>query len=492
MGWFARREGATAVAEPTNAIALDESSELFKMFAQAYATSSGVAVNSDTAVASVAVLACLIVRAESLMVCSPDVFRRNGRNREAAPDHPVQALISDEWNPLLGAEEGWRWKQNTEDLRGAAYVRIEWARGKPVALWPMYGPRPVVHTAKDINDRATVVYRYAGDEFTKADDYPARDVLHFKGTLLSRSPYEARSLVEVTAENIGLGIASEQFFARFLGNGNHFPRYLQTDNTLNEKDVGVLRKQLDDGAGLLSAGVTRIFDRGLKVMSSEMSLRDADLTGQQRWILEQVCRTWRVPLPIVQDLTHGTYTNSEQADLWLSKHTTAPIARNSEGVIRRGLFLPSERRTHYAKFNLNAMQRGDFKTRTAGYSILIQCGVLSPNEARAFEDWNPYVGGDEFRVPLNTGPAGGEPDGDEAPANGWQSNDPKALAPLLADARQRILARHEQNTERGRDRADSVAFATVVLEPIAQTAGALGVPFDVEILADAMLDGAPA
>ena len=32
--------------------------------------------------------------------------------------------------------------------------------------------------------------------------------------------------------------------------------------------------------------------------------------------------------------------------------------------------------------------------------------MLDPNEARAFEDWNPYDGGDDYRLPLNTAPAG--------------------------------------------------------------------------------------
>lgn len=470
------RFGLRRREDPQASAALDETSALFQLFAGKYATASGVSVTSDTAVASVAVLACLIVRAESIMLCPWDVYRKDGRNRVAVPDHPVASLIADAPNPLISSEEFWRWKQITEDLHGAAYARVEWDRGRPVAIWPMIGSRPDVLLSK-VGGRQQLAYRYSGDVFTPAGDYPASEVMHFKGPLLSSSPYEARSLVEVTAENIGLGLASEQFFARFLGNGNHFPLYLHTDQTLVEKDMQALRKQLKDSAGLLPAGETRVFDRGLKVGQNEMSIKDADLSAHQRWILEQVCRTWRVPLPMVQDLTHGTYTNSEQADLWLSKYTATPILRNSEGVVRRTLFLPSERGTVYAKANVNAMMRGDFTARTAGYSVLINCGVLSPNEARAFEDWNPYDGGDEYRVPLNTGPAGQQPDSPTDPAA------LSALSPLITDARDRILARHEQNLERGRTIEDTLAFASLVLSPIAATADRLGLPFDAEQVA---------
>jgi HK97 family phage portal protein len=463
-------------SQPQAAEVLDESSDLFRLFANAYATATGVSVTSDSAVASVAVLACILVRSELLMLCPVDVVQKDGRRRIEQPDHPVARLLSDEWNPLLGAEEAWRWKQQTEDLKGNTFARVEWKRGRPDAIWPWTNAQPPEVIAAVVKGEPTLVYRYQGDEFNKANDYPANEILHWKGPLVSKTPYMGRSLVDVTSENIGLGIASEQFFARFLGNGTHFPAYLQTDSKLGEKDIDALKKQLEDGSGLMPAGVLRIFDRGLKVMQNEMSLKDADLSSHQRWILEQVCRTWRVPLPMVQDLTHGTYTNSEQADLWLTKHTATPIVRSTEGVIRRRLFLPSERSTLRAKFNVNALMRGDFAARSAGYSVLISCGVLNPNEARAFEDWNPYEGGDEFRQQVNTAAVGTAAD----PTN-------KALALLIGDAKSRIEARHAQNVERGRDTADSVAFGTKVLEPIAQAAAELGVGLDGQAIAELII-----
>lgn len=458
--------------------ALDETSPLFRLFAGVYASHTGISVTSDSAVASVAVLACLIVRAESLMLCPADVIRKEGSDRITDESHPAAALIADEWNPFLGAEEGWRWKQIREDLFGNAYVRVEWRRGKPVALWPMTGPKPQI-----LYGNGRMIYRYSGDgrtpgqeEMTPAGDYPGTEIMHFKGPFL-RNPYEARSLVEVTAENIGLGIATEQFFARFLGNGSHFPQYLQTDSTLSDKDYQALKEQLKDGAGLLDAGTLRIFDRGLKVMQNEMSLKDADLSGHQRWILEQTCRTWRTPLAMVQDLTHGTYTNSEQQDLWFGKHTVTPICKNTEGVCRRRLFLPSERRNHIARFNVDGLMRGDFKTRSEGYSLLIQCGVLSPNEARAFEEWNAYDGGEEHRVALNTGPPG--------TASG---SSPSALTPLLVDAVGRIAARARQDRDRGRDTVATLEFAHRVMAPLEAVYRDLGGRLDAEGLIVAALE----
>lgn len=455
--------------------ALDETSTMFRLFAGMYSTHSGISVTSDSAVASVAVLACLIVRAESLMLCPASVIRKEGTDRITDDEHPVARLMADEWNPFLGAEEGWRWKQIREDLTGNAHVRVEWQRGKPIALWPLTGEKPEIMYAN-----RQMFYRYSGDgrlpnqaEITPAGDYPAREILHFKGPFL-RSPYEARSLVEVTAETIGLGIATEQFFARFLGNGTHFPQYLQTDGELKEKDITALKDQLSDGAGLTGVGKVRVYDRGLKVMQNEMSLKDADLTGHQRWLLEQTCRIWRTPLAMVQDLTHGTYTNTEQQDLWFGKHTVAPICVNTAGVCRRGLFLPGERRTHFAKFDVNGLMRGDFKTRAEGYSLLINCGVLAPNEARGNEDMNAYEGGEQYRLPMNTEDA--------------SASSAAALAPLVADAVARISVRARQDRERGRDTDATLGFAKRVLAPLQESCQALGREMNVERLIEMALE----
>ena len=514
VGWFSRTFGLDR--QPRNDLTIDE---FMGAFASSYASSTGIAVNSDSALASVAVLACILVRAESLMFCPVDVYRRTTEGRKSADDHPVAALVGRDPNQLLTSQEFWRWKQIREDLTGNAYVRIERQGGRPVALWPMYGGAPTMwrgKTGPSTGSLPAISYQYVGDDFTPAGLYPAVDIIHFRGPLLAH-PDEGRSLVQATAQNIGLDLASAEFFARFLSNGSHFPNYFETDSTLSKEDLDSFGRQFRDGAGLLPAGKLRIFDRGLKLQQNQMSLKDADLSGHQRWILEQVCRTWRVPLPMVQDLTHGTYTNSEQADLWLSKYTLAPIAVNTESRARKSLFLGSEK-DMYLKFNLGAMMRGDFQVRTAGYSLLINCGVMCPNEARAMEDWNPYDGGDEYRVPLNTGPASGAADvamsaadvaarvnaygtafrsgvtpESGAPAAGLEGlaftgetpvTTKAALDPLLADARDRVLARHGDNLARGRAPEETVRFAGLVLAPIVATARNLGVDLDPGTLAE--------
>lgn len=56
---------------------------------------------------------------------------------------------------------------------------------------------------------------------------------------------------------------------------------------------------------------------------------------------------------------------------------------------------------YFAEFLVDALLRGDLKTRYEAYSVGINCGVLNPDEARSFENMNPRPGGNKYWAPLN-------------------------------------------------------------------------------------------
>lgn len=442
-------------------------------------SSSGVRVNKDSALRSTAFLACLIVRSETHSALPVDVFRKEGRNRFPADDDPVSKLFSFAPNDLMNSGEFWRWEDLREDISGNAYARVVWRGYDPVEIWPLFGDAPRL-----VWDKATkrAVYAYRGDDITPADVYPARDILHFKGPVL-KTPLEGASLVDLASESIGVSIASEQFFARLLGNGNHFPGWLETDTQLKPDDIAALSTQLRGFAGVVQAGVMRIFDRGLKYKSNPMTIKDADLTAQMRWQLQQICSIMRVPMAMVQDLTNGTYTNSEQQDLWLAKHTITPMCVNKERVIRHKLF--DRKPDHYMRFNMSGLLRGDYETRAKAESTLVNASIMIPNEARALEDMNPVPGLDAPLRALNYGTV--SPDGSVAPAKEPAPAD--VLRPIVHDALTCIRRRHEADEKRGRSIDDTIAFAAEKLEPIVQAHIAAGLDFDPDsFIHDALSD----
>ena len=438
-------------------------------------------VTQDNAIKSTAVVACLIVRAETFASLPVHVYRSGAGRRDKVSTHPLDAIMSRAWNPLMTSVEGWRWKQLTEDIRGRAFVRIERRGGAPVAFWPMTNAdcAPVY----DAESRG-VFYDYAGDPMTPKGRYPGADVLHFKGPLV-KDAWTGTSLVDQASVAIGLTISSEKFYERLLAKGNHFPGHLETDASLTKDDILALAENMAALSGLDHTGETRIFDRGLKYVQNSMSVVDADLTAQQTWYLQEVCRVFRIPPPLVQDWSRSTYTNSESADLWFAKHTILPIAVNTERVIER-IFVNRNETDHFVKFELDGLLRGDFKSRMEGYGVGIDKGFMLRAEARQLEDMNPIPGLDKPLVALNMATIDDDGAIEIPPKPSPSPSSPAAVdtEPITEDARSRIITRAAQDAERGRDPQTTRDFARKVIEPLV-AAGILTDPdsFIEEVLA---------
>lgn len=446
-------------------------------------SASGVRVTKEQAMRSTAVLACLIVRCETFSSLPVDVVRKEGRYRYPLEDDAAYRLLSMGPNDLLTSGEFWRWKQLTEDLFGNAHARIVWSGLTAKEIWPLYGEQPRL-----IIDKATrkYAYEYHGDDFTPAGVYSPRDILHFKGPVL-RSPFEGKSIIELISESIGVSIGSEQFFARLLSNGNHFPGYLETDNTLKPLDLEAVKKQLKGFAGIFRAGEMRIFDRGLKYKQNQLTMKDAQLIEQLRWQLQQICGVTRVPMGAVQDLTNGTYSNTEQQDLQLGKHCIRPICVNTESVVRHKLFASTPEK--HLRFNLDGLLRGDYKTRSEGDAARVRAGIMMRNEARTQEDWNPIDGLDVPLAELNLGTVG--PDGTiTGPAQADDTAKALALlAPVLRDATACISRRAQSDASRGRQPHETEAYARTKLAPVIDAYALAGVPFDVAAFISEAMSG---
>lgn len=465
--------------------------------ALAAVSSSGIRVTQESALRSTAVLACLIVRAESFSSLPLDVMRKAGRYRIPEEQNPAYSLLAIAPNEMMNSGEFWRWKQLTEDIAGNAYARIVWKGFDPVEIWPLYGDKPRLQI-----DRATraTAYEYNGDDYTPPNVYTPREILHFKGPVL-RTPLEGKSLLDLISETIGVSIGSEQFFARLLGNGNHFPGYLETETTLSDADFSAISDQMKGFAGIFRAGELRVFDRGLKYKQNPLTMKDAQLVEQLRWQLQQICSVTRVPMAMVQDLTNGTYSNSEQQDLALGKHCITPICINTERVVRHRLFAKTP--DYYIKFNLDGLLRGDYKTRTEGEATLVRAGIIHRNEARSQEDMNPMPGLDVPLAELNLGTV--DKDGViHGPDTGASAPEPPSpapqallesvshaalLEPVLRDAAERIRIHAEGSTKGANGRRRTEQFARVALAPVIDAFALAGEPFDVAaFIAEALGD----
>jgi hypothetical protein len=73
-----------------------------------------------------------------------------------------------------------------------------------------------------------------------------------------------------------------------------------------------------------------------------------------------------------------------------------------EKAILRDLIPDNKKRSHYAKFVAQGLQRGSFKEQMDSFATAITKEIMNPNECRELLEMNPYDGGDIYAPRTST------------------------------------------------------------------------------------------
>lgn len=206
------------------------------------------------------------------------------------------------------------------------------------------------------------------------------------------------SRVSELKDNLGLGIALQNFASRFFAQGAVTAGIIETAQDLTQEQA----KSLSDGFNLRHRGSQKahkvgILTGGAKFVRTGVNPDEAQMIDSQRFSVEQIARIFRIPPHMLGVTSAGamSYNSVEQQNINFVQHTLrAYIAKLEDAyttLLPAGAFL---------RFNIDGLLRGDFQTRMQGYSIGAQAGFLSTNDIRRFEDLRPVDGGDVYRVPL--------------------------------------------------------------------------------------------
>src|SRR3546814_13794500 len=88
----------------------------------------------------------------------------------------------------------------------------------------------------------------------------------------------------------------------------------------------------------------------------------------------EIARAFQLPPVFLQDLSKGTFANTEQQDLFFVKHLIGQWAKRFEQQLNLKLF-GQRRTTRKVEHNLDGLMRGDFKARAEAVARLVQGGV---------------------------------------------------------------------------------------------------------------------
>ncbi len=385
-------------------------------------THAGVPVGQDQALRLVAVHACVSLISESIAALPLGAFVRDGGVR----------------GPFL-PRPGWLDAPNDEDSRfefvesvvtsllldGNAYLEVQVdGRGEPIMLGVL-DPRRVEpfrdsHRVK----RFQVTTESGSAVFAQAFDRAhGAGVLHIKG---HRQPgaLKGASPIERARQAIGLGLVTEEFGARFFGQGSHAGGVIEVDGSLNEDAVARLKQNWE--AHHSSPGKAHrpgVLTDGAKWKQMTIAPEHAQFLETRRFQVSEIARLFRVPPHMIADVEKSTSwgTGIEQQGIGFVTYTLgAPIERIEQ---RLGWLLP---KGAFVKFNVNGLLRGDLKARYDAYAVARQWGWMSVNDIRRLEDQPPVKAGDQYLSPLNMTPLGETPR-ELAPPDDLRLFDPAAI-----------------------------------------------------------------
>lgn len=368
------------------------------------ATSTGIAVNTDSAMRAVAVFACVKVLSESVAQLPLHLYSEGkDKKKEKSKDHRLYSILHDQPNSWMTSYDFWLLKMAELCLRGNSLSFIVRVRDEVRELIPIRPDRIVKVEQDPLYRLFYTIKRPDGGE----DTIPQTNIFHLRG--LTTNGFWGLNPIEYARESIGLALATEKHGAKLFSNGARLGGILQHPKKISKDAADRLVESFNSiYAGVENAHKTALIEEGMTWEKVGMTAEDSQFLESRKFQRSEIAGFYRVPPHMIGDLEKATFSNIEHQDLAFVKHSLMPWLISIEKAIGRDLLSPEERKEYFAKFSVDALLRGDLKSRYDAHAVGILNGFLSPNEVRDKEDLNPYEGGDSYRVPLNTAPVDGD------------------------------------------------------------------------------------
>lgn len=365
-------------------------------------TTSGKRVNEMSAMQMTAVYSCVRILAEAVAGLPLHLYRyTDNGSKEKAIEHPLYRLLHDEPNPEMTSFIFRETLMTHLLLWGNAYAQIvRNGKGEVLGLYPLMPNKMSVD--RDTDGRLWYTYTRSTDEAPTMKGSTVKlhpyDVLHIPG--LGFDGLVGYSPIAMAKNAIGMGIACEEYGARFFANGAAPGGVLEHPGTV--KDPQKIRDSWNSvyrGTG--NAHKVAVLEEGMKYTPIGISPEQAQFLETRKFQINEIARIFRVPPHMVGDLEKSSFSNIEQQSLEFVKYTLEPWVIRWEQSIMRALLSTQEKEMYFVKFNLEGLLRGDYQSRMNGYAIARQNGWMSANDIRRLENLDQIPkedGGDLYLI----------------------------------------------------------------------------------------------
>lgn len=329
------------------------------------------------------VISCLPIRIHE---------RRNGRLIRIA--HPVGDLLRISPDGVMTGDIFVETILQHAILWGNGYAEIvRNSAGEVIAL-------RLIHPAMiepELQDDGRLIYKIQQGSDSDVKALKAENVFHVMG--MGFDGVKGYSLIRHAAMTVSSGLAAEKFGASFFANSARPGGIIETSVKLDDQALRTAKQQFDDVfAGASKAGKNVVLPYGFKWTQMTIPPDEAQYLQSRRFTVEEIGRWFGVPLPIMGDLSKGTYNNVEQMSIVYVQQALMPWIKRFSTQANLKLLGGMERTAQggrvFLNIDTNGLMRGDSKTRAEFYRLMSRIGVLSINEIRELEEMNPVDTGD--------------------------------------------------------------------------------------------------
>lgn len=396
--------------------------------ASGFGTSSvaGIDLDEMRAMNFAAFYSCVNVLAGDMGSFPLMTYRRlEEGGKERATDLGLYRKLRYEPNPYMSATN-WIQVLMVHALGwGNGYAEIERRQlnDEPLNLWPIHPSRV---TPKIVNGELfySVTQKTGGATTLTADRMFHIPGFGFDG-LVGYNP------VQLHCQTIGEGIATQEYGTEFYANGSFPGGFLKLPADLSPEAEGEYKRSFEEKhRGRGNKHRMGILKYGVEWQQAGVNPEAAQFFEIRKFLKLEMCGIMRVPPHKVGHVEDANNANMEQENLSYLTNSLRVWMVKIEQEGHRKLLPEDERDEYIIEFNIDAMLRADFKTRTEGYARLVAAGIYNRDECREMDNKNPIPDGlgKPFDRQVNTQPLGTanekqEPDDEERQDSGNNQNE---------------------------------------------------------------------
>lgn len=363
---------------------------------------SGENVDEKSAMQIATVYACVRLLAETVAGLPLHLYRMpdgSGSAKERATDHPLYKLLYRQPNPEMTSFSFRETMMTHLLLWGNAYAQIiRDGKNGILALYPLFPDN--VEVDRDEHGEIYYIYHAYTDEVPGQQNkdvfFRYDEVFHVPG--LGFNGLVGFSPIAMMKNSLGTTLAVEKYGSAFFRNGAQPSGVLEHPGVL--KNPEKIRENWSDVyGGANNAHKVAVLEEGMSYKAISLPPEDSQFLSTRQFGVNEICRIFRVPPHMVQDLEHATFSNIEHQSIDFVVHTLTPWLVRFEQAIIKDLLLDEEQDTYFPKFNVDGLLRGDYQSRMQGYATGISNGFLSPNDIRRLENMDlipAEKGGDDY------------------------------------------------------------------------------------------------